>query len=69
MKNLRVKSAEDQVTGSEEGAEQTHDDEEDQEVIPNFEIDDDNGDPGGLDSENEHDNEMTEDVVLQTAVT
>ena len=36
-------------------------DQKEEAVIPNFEIDDDNGDANGLD------NEMTEDKVLQTA--
>ena len=39
-------------------------DQKDEYVIPNFEIDDDNGDDHGLDSENEY--EMTEDKGLET---
>jgi len=42
-------------------------DQKEEDVIPNFEIDDDNGDDHGLDSEYEYanGNEMTEDDVLQ----
>ena len=58
------KSAEKEVIGSEEDADETHDEEEeDQDVIPNFEIVDDNGDEDGLDSE--YENELIEDEVLQ----
>jgi len=59
----------------EEDADETRDEEgeyqEEEDAIPNFEIDGDNGDIGGLDSEYEYenDNEMTEDEVLQTADT
>ena len=49
------KSAEDQVIGSEEDAEETHDEEEEgqeeDDLIPNFEINYENGDDDGLDSE------------------
>jgi len=38
---------------------------EEEDVIPNFEIDDGNSDANGL--EYEYENEMTEDEVLQTA--
>jgi len=38
---------------------------EEEDVIPNFEIGDDNDDANGLEYEYENDNEMTEDEVLQ----
>ena len=45
---VHSKSAEEQVIGYEEDAEETHDeekeDQEEEDVIPNFEIDDENGD-------------------------
>jgi len=42
-------------------------DQKEEDVIPNFEIDHDNGDDDGVDNEYdyENDNEMTEDKVLQ----
>ena len=53
------KSVEEQVIGSEEDAEETRDeDQEEGDLIPNIEIDDDNGDYDLLDSEYEKDNEM-----------
>ena len=49
-----IKSAEEQVIGPEEEAEETHDeakeDHEEGDVIPNLEIDDENGEDEGLDS-------------------
>ena len=39
-------------------------DQKEEDVIPNFEIDDDNGDDHGLDSEYDNDTNMTEDEVL-----
>ena len=63
---VHSKSVEEKVIGYEEDAEETHDEEkEDQkegDVTPNFEIDDDTGDPGRY----EYNNEMSKDEVLHT---
>jgi len=63
-----AQSAEEQVIGSEEDAEETHDEQgedlEEEDVSRNFEKYDENGDDDdGLDSE--YDNQMTVDEVLQ----
>ena len=54
------KSAEEEVIGSEEDPKETHDeeeeDQEEEDEIPNFEIDYDNGDNHGLDSEYKSEN-------------
>jgi len=72
---VHSKSVEKQIIGYEEDAEETHHEEteyqEEGDVIPNVVIYYDNGDPGGLGSEYEYenDNEMTEDDVLKTVDT
>ena len=63
-----AQSAEEQVIGSEEDAEETHDEQgedlEEEDVSRNLEKYDENGDDDdGLDSE--YDNQMTVDEVLQ----
>jgi len=56
---VHSKSTKEQVIAYKEDAEETHneetEDQEDEGVIPNFEIDADNGNPGRLDSKYEND--------------